>query len=333
MAIGNCWPSNVANISATKSGTNTITLQWTNVSGGGTSYRVYIWYNVDGGGTWNLWGYTSGSTSSKTRTFDVGYKYGFRTATVYWCTEGTPDIWEWSDHSTGGSEPANPNAYPSSFTTPVYRSIYADTLTGTLTLSGSYTDAVTGAGTYSYDAELSTLTLSGSYTDVGTFYDTLTGTLTLSGSYVDAVIGTTDYGYYWGSEGGTIHRYLNTTYGDAGNAITSSWTSKVFDFSDMSAELANCRKTVYSVRLYYFDSASSVHTTIKVSTDGGATWTSRTKSIGTGNNREKTQDFDFILDGDNFQFKIEHSSADKTFQWTGMRVEFEPGGDSMDLND
>ena len=86
-------------------------------------------------------------------------------------------------------------------------------------------------------------------------------------------------------------------------------------------------KTIEFVRLHYIDKSAGARISVKVSTDGGAAWTTKTKSIGTGNSKGKTKDFHFITTGQIFRFAIESISVSDEFQWVGLEAVYSVGGD------
>lgn len=161
--------------------------------------------------------------------------------------------------------------------------------------------------------------------------DTITDTMYVSDFVIDAKDIITNYVYYLGTAAGGIYEYGGFYKSDAGTAITTRWESKDTDFADQSIENSDKFKTVEFVRLHYIDKSAGARISIKVSTDGGASWTTKTKSIGTGNSKGKTKDFHFIITGQIFRFAIESISVTDDFQWVGLEVFYNPGGDFFEV--
>ena len=157
--------------------------------------------------------------------------------------------------------------------------------------------------------------------------DTVTDTMYVSDFAIDAKDIITNYVYYVGTATGGIYEYGGLYKSDAGTAITARWESKDSDFADQSIENSDKFKTVEFVRLHYIDKSAGAHISIKVSTDGGATWTTGTKNIGTGDGKGKTKDFHFIITGQIFRFAIENASTTDEFQWVGLEIFYNIGGD------
>ena len=121
------------------------------------------------------------------------------------------------------------------------------------------------------------------------------------------------------------------TYPDDNDAnIVSYWRSKTLDFTEQFPQYAHMWKTVDKVVLQYVDKSANIATTIYLSNDGGVSWTTSTRLIGNGDGKPKTADFFFRnqenCTGQDFVIKIESTSADKKFIWTGFIIEFYPRG-------
>ena len=157
--------------------------------------------------------------------------------------------------------------------------------------------------------------------------DTITDTMYVSDFVIDAKDLITNYVYYLGTATGGIYEYGGFYKSDAGTAITARWESKDTDFADQSIENSDKFKTVEFARLHYIDKSAGARISIKVSTDGGVSWTTKTKNIGTGNSKGKTKDFHFITTGQIFRFAIESISIVDEFQWAGLEVFYNVGGD------
>lgn len=186
------------------------------------------------------------------------------------------------------------------------------------------------------DVVVSTLEFSGSSTEVKTstaVTDTVTATINFSGYSLEAQSIKTTYAYYLADSTGAVYQYSNDYNSDGGTAIPCYWQSKETNFTDQFKELENRQKNVHYVRLYYVDLDSSTGVTVKVSTDGGVTWASTiTKSLGTGNGKNKSSDFFFNdgpVSGQLFTVAVETATTDKRFQLTALGLMFEPGGEDF----
>ena len=143
---------------------------------------------------------------------------------------------------------------------------------------------------------------------------------------IDATDILTNYAYYVATVDGNVYEYSGYYKSDAGTAITARWESKDTDFADQHIENSGKFKTIEFVRLHYIDKSAGARISVKVSTDGGAAWTTKTKSIGTGNSKGKTKDFHFITTGQIFRFAIESISVSDEFQWVGLEIFYSVGG-------
>lgn len=163
--------------------------------------------------------------------------------------------------------------------------------------------------------------------------DTGSATITFDGFSLDSGSISTNYAYYLGDSTGKIYLYSDDYNGDAGETIPCEWQSKETNFVDQYKELENMQKNVHFARLYYVDKSSSVNTIIKISNDGGITWNkSVTKSIGTGDGKNKSADFFFPdgpVSGQFFTIKIENNTSDKQLQWTALGLYFDVGGEDF----
>ncbi len=166
----------------------------------------------------------------------------------------------------------------------------------------------------------------------GTDYtETPTATINVTGVVLDAISLKTTYGYYVGSSNGKVYEYSASYKSDAGTSISARWESKDTDFADQSIEISDRFKTIEFVRLHYIDKTSSATVSVLVSTDGGATWTPQTKSIGTGDGKGKTKDFHFITTGQIFRFAVENASTSDEFQFAGLEVFYSIGGSYFEV--
>lgn len=163
--------------------------------------------------------------------------------------------------------------------------------------------------------------------------DTVSATINFSGYSATAQSIKTTYAYYLADALGVVHLYSGDYKGDAGVAIPCYWQSKQINFTDQYKELESQQKNVHFVRLYYVDTDDDVATSIKISTDGGVTWVgSATKAIGDGDGKNKSADFFFeggAVSGQFFMARIESATSDAQFQWTGLALYFEPGGEDF----
>jgi len=129
--------------------------------------------------------------------------------------------------------------------------------------------------------------------------------------------------YYITDEDGEV--YLFGDYqGDGGNPITCYFRTKKLDFSDQFPELKDKWTSIDSVKVRYKDLSSSTPITVYISDDGGVTWVSRTRLLGTGDKKVKEAEFHF-LDKENitsqfFTLKIECVSSTHKFEIHGIKI-------------
>ena len=161
--------------------------------------------------------------------------------------------------------------------------------------------------------------------------DTVTDTMYVSDFIIDAKDIITNYAYYVATADGKIYEYSGFYKSDAGTAITARWESKDTDFADQNIEWADRFKTVEKVRLHFIDKSAGAQISIRVSIDGGANWTTKTRNIGTGDTKGKTADFFLIKTGQIFRFAIENASASDDFQFVGLEVFYNVGGDFFEI--
>ena len=157
--------------------------------------------------------------------------------------------------------------------------------------------------------------------------DTITETIRISDFTIDAKDIITNYVYYVGTAAGGIYEYGGFYKSDAGTAIVARWESKDTDFADQDIESSDKFKTTEFIRLHYIDKSAGALITAEVSVDGGATWTTETKNIGTGDNKGKTVDFFIVKTGQIFRFAVKSASTSDEFQWTGLEAFYSVGGD------
>ena len=198
--------------------------------------------------------------------------------------------------------------------------------TGTLSISGSLEEAYamghTGTGT---------LAASGLSVSVFNAIATHTGTLTLSGVTLGSQSIRADWEMFLGSGSGKVFTYSDDYLSDDGTAISSIWQSKQTDLSDQKPEMADMWKNLWKIRLIYVDKTADTNVTIYVSTDGGESWTSKMKTLGTGDGTTKSADFYFIKPFEFLDVKIEHSSTANEFQWAGIYAYWTPAGEHFEI--
>lgn len=140
-----------------------------------------------------------------------------------------------------------------------------------------------------------------------------------------------DYEFYVADDTGAVYELGAEHLGDAGKEIASQFISKNTDFADQNQECFDKYKTVHNVKLYYKDKSSSTNVTVAISVDNGTNWITSAKNasqtLGTGSDEIKTATFWFHSTAQFFQFRISHGSADKSFQWIRMEVEYEVRAD------
>jgi hypothetical protein len=182
---------------------------------------------------------------------------------------------------------------------------FADAITDEIKTSESVTDYATGS----------------------TVSDTITDTVYVTDYVADATDIITNYAYYVATADGKVYEYSGFYKSDGGTAITAQWESKETDFAEQDIQNSDKFKTVEFVRLHYMDKSAGALIDVRVSTDGGANWTTETKNIGTGSNKGKTKDFHFTKTGQIFKFSVRSVSTSDEFQWAGLEVFYSIGGD------
>jgi len=181
-------------------------------------------------------------------------------------------------------------------------------------LAGEEPDAISNTDSSACwaDVIVEEVVIDESITDFGTgsdCSDTITETVEVADYVIDATDIITSYAYYLGTATGGIYEYGGFYKSDAGTAITARWESKDTDFADQSIENSDKFKIVEFVRLHYIDKSAGARISIRVSTDGGASWTTKTKSIGTGDSKGKIKDFYFVKTGQIFRFAVQSIST------------------------
>jgi len=199
---------------------------------------------------------------------------------------------------------------------------YSDTVTGTIEVSSS----ASHLAAYS-DTSTGTIEVSGSSSDSAGFADTSTGTINVTSNIGSAQTIRNDYAYYLGTDNGTIHETSSEFKGDAGVVIPCTYITKDTDFSDQNQPMNDRWKTVYAVKVFYEDMYSSTAITVGISTDGGTTWSTMSKTLGTGDETRKDATYHFMVTGQFFRFKIFSGSASTTFKLLGFEVEYDDSGE------
>ena len=119
--------------------------------------------------------------------------------------------------------------------------------------------------------------------------------------------------------------------GDDSNAIVCYWTSKTFDMSEINKEFSGRFKIVDRAVLEYIDKDAETPYTVEISVDGGRTWVSDTRTLGTGNGKVKSAEFHFAdreqICGKSFIVRVGHVSATKKFIVCGLSVRVEIAGE------
>jgi len=280
----------------TATGTSTIEVTWTN----GDPYDSIEVWQQEGGGSWNLADTISGSATS-------------------WIYNSVPANTN-ENFKVRGKVDSNYTDYSNDDSA----TCWVDIKTETLNLTDSYSDSHLSGTT----VVVETITLSDVVSDVVAYIDTITETITLSDVVQDSVSLRTDYSYFLGSSDGKLYLYAPTNYSDAGSSISSHWRSKTTDFTDQHPQCLNQFTTCYGAKLIYVDLSADTPVTLYYSIDGGATWTSGgTNTVGNGDGCTKDTLFYFIETGKYWDFKIEHSSTAKEFQWLALELDFMPRGE------
>ena len=193
---------------------------------------------------------------------------------------------------------------PVIFSNTDYAARWADTITDEIKTSEVVTEYATGV----------------------TVSDTITDTMYVSDFIVDATDILTNYAYYVATADGKVYEYSGFYKSDGGTAITAQWESKDTDFAEQDIQNSDKFKTVEFIRLHYMDKSAGALIDVRISTDGGASWTTKTKNIGTGDNKGKTKDFYFVETGQIFRFSVRSVSTSDEFQWAGIEIFYNIGG-------
>lgn len=182
-----------------------------------------------------------------------------------------------------------------------------------------------------YGSTTETFTVTESTSTSATLGVSATDTVTMSDG-VGGIPAATNFRYYLGSYDGKVYLEHPAYYHDNDVAMPVHLITKVTDFSEEVPEAHNKYKTIYFVRLWYIDKTASTTITLSVSNDEGTTWTTNTKTIGTGSELTKSVDFFYPISGHTFQFKVENESGDKDFQWIGLESYYKICGEYFGIN-
>jgi hypothetical protein len=281
-----------------------VQVNWTCDAGTETAFDVY--YDTVGGSSWSL-GRTEGAdaTDGTVTGLSAGNNYKFKVIAR--------------------------NTYVSSAdsneVTAYLGAIYADTLTDTVTVTDSATTGQTFVESLS-----DSVTITDSETESSTMSESLSDTVTITDLCLGGQTIKSDYDYYIGTSDGYVHRTAQDLLSDNGTSITSSWLSKTLDFAEIDAENTGRWKTIYRIEFIYKELDTAVTTIIKISTDGGNTWATQSKSLGTsGDGRIEHSHYHWNKTGQFFEVKVEWASSDKEFQFLGFDVVFDDAGDQYEV--
>jgi hypothetical protein len=207
------------------------------------------------------------------------------------------------------------------------RTAHAATTTDTVVATDSATAALTSGGT-----AISTATVSDSVTVVSGFSVTATATATATDLAQSGQSIRTDFAPYWGTEDGYVHKTAPDILSDNGTSITSSWTSKTIDFAEDNVDNTGKWKTIYKFEYLYKEDDTDVPTVFSISSNGGATWATQSKNLGTaGDGRIEHAHFFWNKTGQFFVVKIEWPSTDKAFQFLGFDIVYDDQGDQFEV--
>ncbi len=275
-----------------------IGITWTN----NDSYEyVELWSNENGGG-FEYYTSLSGSTINFiANNVPNNKRLGFRVRGRIWNA--------YSDFSDWGQT-----------------AIWSDSVTETISLADSVGDLAGGADEITENISITEVVL-----ETAEFFDEITETITVGDSVSDSQSGKLVYGYYWGDKDGNIYETNTGLFSDVGVPITSSWQSKTIYSGDVGLQYAHNWLTVYKYEVVFVDHTADMVMIVSVSTDGGQTWVSNQKTVGTGDHAVKSSLFHFVKTGQYFIFKIELPSDDKEFQIINMRAFFNPAGEVFEL--
>ena len=115
---------------------------------------------------------------------------------------------------------------------------------------------------------------------------------------------------------------------DCDNSFSSWWRSKDLDFVEQFPQYKDKWKTIETVQVEYEDIEADTPMVVSLSIDGGATYVSKTRQVGTGDGLVKTANFHFIdqtsgITGKLFVIMVE-STGSTEFKFMGANVFFIP---------
>jgi hypothetical protein len=284
-------PTAPSNFDATAIDGSTIRLTWNN-----EDFYNFINIYVNSGGGWGLHDTINGGLESEDFLATTNITYSF-----YVTGE---------DLATGESSPSREDSATCYSDSPSVETI-------------TFTDTVSKDDPVRGDALGEQITFTDIVTEPATFKDELTEGITFTDFVRDSQSISLEWKYFLADSAGEVYEYSDKFKGDAGLPISASWESKQTDFGDQDRGVADKAKYINYVRLYYEDKTASTTVSFSISNDGGVTWVTKTKSIGTGDGKSKAVDFWFRKTGHHFKFKIEHGSTDKEFLWAGFHVDVE----------
>jgi len=258
-----------------------------------------IWYKT---ASWNLLTTVGATTTSYGPiSADDNYSYGFQI----------------KGNVTGGGQ------YLSAI---VYCGNYVDTQSEAISSASSSDEDIGYA-----DTQTESITVTATGAEVGTYSDTCIEGISVSDSASAAAVSplSTTFRYYYGSFDGKIYAELEDATSDDGEDIDAIWESKDLDFGDMYPELIDRNKTIFKVRVAYVDKSNAASLEVGVSTDGGTTWATRNKAVGTGDGTNKDTEFFFTSTGTYFRIRIRNKSGSDKFQWARLTPLFADAGENV----
>ncbi len=291
-------PSVPTNFYARKTGTDKTELVWTN---GNSSCVTYIYKDGDYLQEKSAGGYQSWVTGLSA---DTTYAFKIR---HYYSTSGKYSAYTSSINVTTGAEETSEESE-------------------TLSFSDSISEVLGSA-------ETDTLTLTDSASEAGEYADTISDTLSFadSGAGVATSPLELDFRYYFGGFDGEIYAEGDDYKSDNGVDIDVVYETNQIDFADQNGEMIGKWATVYQIKLWYKDVSENTTFRCLVSNDGGTTWTQQTKTVGTGDDTNKSVDFYFILTGHHFKFKVQNVSSNTDFRLINMTVYYLPRGQAFNV--
>jgi len=322
---------------ATITGQTTATLTWTDTATGLT--RMYIYRSLDAT-TWTELGYVANAIQTYAAT-------GLASYTAYYFK-----LRAWNTAGWSATYSANSTVKTTTIDLDPPTAVMADALSSTQIKLDFTVNA--GNATAHYIERKTT----GSYSAMGNTGDGTTATYTdgtcsadteytyriraynsVAESYGDYSVSVSKKTLAVGTD--TVRR--NESYFAMGNVLciasetpqnlfSAYWTSKPLDFSEIDPADGNRFKTVDKVQLEYADTYANVPVIVGLSNDGGVTWTTLSKTIGTGDLTDKIQSFHFIgVTGKYITLKVSSTDSDTGFTWTGIIVHYISRGEYIEI--